>query len=84
MEYILDIGILDHEGCNLNRHWQDKKCEQNKIIYNEMGLNKYGSLYLIYTAMKVVKTILLHNAHPTIKYTELLIKSLIKLMINFN
>lgn len=36
----------DHEGCNLNRHWQDKKCEQNKIIYDEMGLNKYGSLYI--------------------------------------
>ena len=73
----------DHEGCNLNRHWQDKKCEQNKIIYNEMGLNKYGSLYIDLHGDEGCENHFITQCSPTIKYTELLIKSLIKL-INFN
>jgi len=34
------------KGCNLNRHWQDNLCPENKIIVENIGFHKYGSLYI--------------------------------------
>lgn len=36
----------NHAGCNLNRNWQKIHCHENKMISENMGYEKYGSLYI--------------------------------------